>query len=166
MVDFQLLSSVKNSLEYSLDIIERRVSKIENREVTRIKEFQELKDEIKSLNKKFEKFKKQKTGGRLIMNISGNTIIFKNEYGFSTTISNKNQEGQYENMRVSVQLPKGVELENKTKINVTKGFISFYKTKEGLPKPKFVIQEFESEYKEQPEDITDDIMSDQFNLPF
>ena len=101
------------------------------------------------------------------MNISGNTIIFKNEYGFSTTISNKNQEGQYENMRVSVQLPKGVDLENKTKINVTKGFISFYKTKEGLPKPKFVIQEFESEYKEQPEDITDDIMSfDGSVLPF
>ena len=48
-------------------------------------------------------------------------------------------------MYVTIQLPKGTELENKTKINVTKGFISFYKNKNGLAIPKFVIQEFKTE---------------------
>lgn len=77
------------------------------------------------------------------MNITGKTMIFKSEYGYSTAISNKNQEGQYDKMYLTVQLPKGAELENKTMIDVTKGFISFYKTKEGLPKLKLVIQEWE-----------------------
>ena len=92
------------------------------------------------------------------MNISGKTMIFVGKYGYETSVSNTNQEGKKEYMKIAVNLPKGVELEDKTIINITKGFVSFYKSK-GLPKPKFVIQEFESEYKEQPEDITDDIMS-------
>ena len=77
------------------------------------------------------------------MNITGKTMIFKSEYGYSTAISNKNQEGQYDRMYVSVQLPKGAELENKTMIDITKAFISFYKTKEGLPKLKLVIIEYD-----------------------
>lgn len=100
------------------------------------------------------------------MKITGQTIIFKNEFGYSTSISKKNEDGTYDKMYLSIQLPKGIELENKTKINITNGFLTFYKTKEGLPKPKIVVMQFESEYKEQAEDITDDIMSDQFNLPF
>lgn len=101
------------------------------------------------------------------MNISGQTIIFKNEYGYSTSISKKNENGTYEHMSVAIQLPKGTELENKTKINITNGFLTFYKTKGGLPKPKIVVMQFESEYKEQAEDITDDIMSfDGSDLPF
>lgn len=79
------------------------------------------------------------------MNIIGKTMIFKSEYGYSTTISNKNQEGQYDKMYVSVQLPKGVELENKTMIDITKGFMSFYKSKEGLPKLKIVVMEYNTE---------------------
>jgi hypothetical protein len=95
------------------------------------------------------------------MNINGNTMIFKNEYGYSTSISNKNKEGQYESMYVTIQLPKGTELENKTKINVTKGFISFYKTKNGLAVPKFIIQEFETE--QESEDYEENFGND---LPF
>ena len=79
------------------------------------------------------------------MNINGTTMIFKNEYGYSTSILNKNKEGQYESMYITVQLPKGTELENKTKINITNGFISFYRNKNGIAMPKFVIQEFETE---------------------
>lgn len=93
------------------------------------------------------------------MNITGKIMIFKSEYGYSTAISNKNQEGQYDKMYVSVQLPKGVELENKTMIDITKGFISFYKTKEGLPKLKLVILDFETENKIEPTEaeIIDDL---------
>lgn len=98
--------------------------------------------------------------------LTGDFMIFKGEYGYSTAISKKNEDGTYDKMYLSIQLPKGIELENKTKINITNGFLTFYKTKEGLPKPKIVVMQFESEYKEQAEDITDDIMSFDGELPF
>lgn len=100
------------------------------------------------------------------LNINGKVIIYKNTYGYSTAISKKNEDGTYDKMYLSIQLPKGTELENKTKINITNGFLTFYQTKEGLPKPKIVVMQFESEYKEQAEDITDDIMSFDGDLPF
>lgn len=76
------------------------------------------------------------------MNITGKTMIFKSQYGYSTTISKKNQDGEYERMYVSIQLPKNMELENKTVIEITNGFLSFYNTKDGLPKIKIVVREF------------------------
>lgn len=83
------------------------------------------------------------------MDISGTMRIYKNEYegraSYSTTISKKDQFGNYENMYITVQLPRDVDLESNSRINVTKGFLSFYKTKQGLPKIKAVVQEFENE---------------------
>lgn len=76
------------------------------------------------------------------MNITEKTMIFKSQYGYSTTISKKNQDGEYERMYVSVQLPKNIELENKTVIEITDGFLTFYNTKDGLPKIKIVVMEF------------------------
>lgn len=89
------------------------------------------------------------------MNISGTVRIYKSEFEgretYSTTISKKDQFGNYENLYISVQLPQRTSLENNSRINVTKGFLSFFKTKQGLPKIKAVIQEFEVEApKEQP----------------
>lgn len=82
------------------------------------------------------------------MLVTGNTRIFKKEINgkelYSTTISNKNLEGQWDKMYLSVQLPRNVVLEDNTDINITKGFLSFYKTNEGLPKIKIVIQEFQT----------------------
>lgn len=82
------------------------------------------------------------------MQVLGEVRIFKKEINgkelYSTTISNKNLEGQWDKMYLSVQLPRNVVLENGTDINITKGFLSFYKTNEGLPKIKVVIQEFQS----------------------
>lgn len=77
------------------------------------------------------------------MNINGETMIFKNDKGYYTTISNKNADGSYENMLISVNLTNGIEVPNKTKINVKNGFLGFYKTKDGLPKVKMVISEIE-----------------------
>ena len=80
------------------------------------------------------------------MNVLGNVRIFKKELNgkelYSTTISLKNQNGEWDRMYLSVQLPRNVVLENGTDINITKGFLSFYKTNEGLPRIKIVIQEF------------------------
>lgn len=82
------------------------------------------------------------------MQVLGEVRIFKKEINgkelYSTSISSKNQNGEWDKMYLSVQLPKNVVLENGTDINITKGFLSFYKTNEGLPKIKIVIQEFQT----------------------
>lgn len=82
------------------------------------------------------------------MNVLGNVRIFKKELNgkklYSTTISSKNQNGEWDKMYLSVQLPRNVVLENGTNINITKGFLSFYKNKDGLAMPKVVIQEFQT----------------------
>ena len=81
------------------------------------------------------------------MNILGNVKIYKKEINgkelYSTSISRKNQEGKWERMYLSVQLPRNVVLEDNTDINITKGFLSFYKTNEGLLKIEILIQEFQ-----------------------
>lgn len=93
------------------------------------------------------------------MNISGKAVVFKKDFNgkemYSTSISNKMADGSMENMYVSVQLPKGKSLENKSTIDVTKGFISFYKDKNGLAKPKFVIMEYNEEINQEIPDISD-----------
>ena len=83
------------------------------------------------------------------MDVKGRTLIFKSDYGYSTAISKKDQEGNYERMYLSVQLPKGVELENKTYIEITKGFLSFYEDRNGLPKVKVVVMEFQEDYEKE-----------------
>lgn len=77
------------------------------------------------------------------MNINGKTMIFKNDYGYSTSISKKNKEDKYDKIYVAVQFLSGVEVENKTLIEIKNGFISFYSTKDGLPKIKLIILDFE-----------------------
>lgn len=79
------------------------------------------------------------------MKVIEETMIFKNDIGYSTSISRKKEDGSYENMFIPVNFKKGVEVENKTKINITNGFLSFYKTKEGLAKIKLVVMEFTTE---------------------
>ena len=65
------------------------------------------------------------------MNItSNNTMIFRkaDERGFHyrASLSTKNVKGDYETGYIDVKMPKDTVLENKTKINITKGFLSFY----------------------------------------
>ena len=105
------------------------------------------------------------------MQITGEAKIFKKEIEgktlYSTSLTNKNMDGTYENMYITAQLPKGMSLENNTKINITKGFLSFYRNKNGLAQVKVVIQEFESltqtipQYEETPSYFTPDS-----DLPF
>ena len=62
----------------------------------------------------------------LSSNFSGETMIFKNDKGFySTTLSKKNQDGTYANAYISVGFRKGVDIPNRTKINVKSGFLTF-----------------------------------------
>ena len=83
------------------------------------------------------------------LKVTGEILIFKNDKGaYSTSISKKKEDGTYENMKISVNFKKGTELENKTKINITNGFLSFWKNNQGLPQLKLVVMEFEKETNE------------------
>lgn len=78
------------------------------------------------------------------MQITGQAVIFKNDKGYySMTISNKKEDNTYENMYITTNFKKGVELENKTKINIKNGFLSFYTNKDNNKILKVVITEFE-----------------------
>lgn len=78
------------------------------------------------------------------MNILGKTRIFKNEYNgkgfYSTSVSNKNQDGTYEKLYISVQFKKGMEVEGD--IDIKDGFLSMYKDRNGLAKPKIVVLDY------------------------
>ena len=66
------------------------------------------------------------------MNItSKDTMIFVKEdenlkKHYRAGLSSKNKDGKYESAYIDVRMPKGTNIENKTKINITKGFLSFY----------------------------------------
>lgn len=77
------------------------------------------------------------------MKITGETTIYKSEKGFySTGISNKLMDGSWDNAYFPVQFKKGVEVENKSKINITNGFLTFYRDKENKPVFKIMVLEF------------------------
>ncbi len=96
------------------------------------------------------------------MNISGEARILKDDRGvYKTTLvstdSNK-ETGEEEKifMKINVGFKKGVEVKNKTKINITNGFITFFRIDTGevdedgnLKRPiykyfpKLVIMDFE-----------------------
>lgn len=77
----------------------------------------------------------------MIHNIEGEFVIYKNDYGYSTTISRK-IEDKWENMYISVKLPKDDDIKNNTHIQINKGFLSFYKDKNGLAKPRIIVMEY------------------------
>lgn len=107
------------------------------------------------------------------MNITGKCTIYAKEYNgkalYSTKISQKNINGEWESMFINVQFPKNTNISDKTKIEVTKGFEGFYKDKDGLPHIKYIIQEYTTEDEQieregiQNEQYYDTIESD---LPF
>ena len=81
------------------------------------------------------------------LNVTGKVMIFKNEKGiYSTSISNKRQDGTYENMYITVGFPRGTELENKTIVEIKDAFLSFYTTgtEENIVKHiKLVVMDYE-----------------------
>ena len=93
------------------------------------------------------------------MNItSNNTLIYAKEFNGKTHyragLANKLQNGEYDRAYIDVRFPKGTQLENKTKIKIKKGFLSFYNTKNSEDKTHtlwyIVVQEYEQiEFKEE-----------------
>lgn len=74
--------------------------------------------------------------------------VFKqeNQYGalYSIGLSKKQQDGNYLNGYVRVQFKKGVELENKTRIYIRKGWLDFYKSKNNETMLYVFVSEFET----------------------
>lgn len=97
------------------------------------------------------------------MNITGKTKIYKGKYGYSCSISNKNQDGSYSNMFMQIQLPKGIELEDKSTIEIMRGFISFYENKDGNKIPKIVAMEIKQDKPKQ--ELQEDFYNSD-SLPF
>lgn len=92
------------------------------------------------------------------MNItSNNTMVFAKEFNgkmyYRAGLSTKDKDGKYVNGYIDVKLPKDVQLEDKTKINITKGFLSFYKNKDKKDIFYIVIQEFTTESGVKEEDV-------------
>lgn len=81
------------------------------------------------------------------MKVIGDIMLFKNDFGYSTSISNKKPDGTYENMAIVVQFRKGdmeaQKIPTKTKINIKDGFLTFYKSTAGDKKLKLVILDYE-----------------------
>lgn len=85
----------------------------------------------------------------LKIDVTGDCMVFAKDYNgktlYSVGLSKKKQDGTYENFYIGVSFKKGVELPNKTKITVKKGWLDPYKTKEGKDGYKLFIMEFETE---------------------
>lgn len=92
------------------------------------------------------------------MDITGRVMIyrkdFENNIAYSTSIKNTTQDGAVKRLYISVQLPKGTILEDKTPIDVSKGFLTFYVDNKGYEKVKIVVMEFTTE---KPTDVTNDV---------
>lgn len=107
------------------------------------------------------------------MKVNGQIMLFKNDFGYSTSISNKKQDGTYENMAMVVQFRKddmdAQKIPTKTKIDIKDGFLSFYHATNGEKRLKVVVLDYDivnslaSDYGEDINAI-EDISQD--DLPF
>ena len=83
------------------------------------------------------------------MNITGKTMIFRKDFdgrpSYSRSISSKDIDGNWVSVFENVQMPKGTDLPNKTKIEVTKGFEAVYEKRDGTKDRKIVVMEYETD---------------------
>ena len=91
-------------------------------------------------------------------------MIFKNDNGYSISLSDKKQDGNYVNWYKKCQFKKGVELENKTNILIKKAWLKCNEV--NGKKYEFVfISEFEIVNNNEPDPFNDIQVSDEY-LPF
>lgn len=76
------------------------------------------------------------------MNVTGKVKVYKNDKGYYTQLRNS-QSG--DKCYLDLSFRKGTEIDNNTFIEITNGFVSFYKTSNGLTKIKIVVLEFTTE---------------------
>lgn len=76
---------------------------------------------------------------------------------YSLAIAKKNGE-KYEYGYIECNFKKGIYIEDKTRLTVTNGWLSFYKNKDGKTVPTVFVNEFEKQEVKQEEEDS--------NLPF
>lgn len=73
------------------------------------------------------------------MKLIDKLTVYKGQYGFSTLLKNNDDK-----LYVQVAFKKGQEpVQDKVAIDIKDGFLSFYKDKNGLAKPKIVVLEYQ-----------------------
>lgn len=74
-------------------------------------------------------------------------MVFRREYEgkvyYNLGLSKKDQEGKYINGYIDCRFRKGVELEDKTKIQIKSGWLDFYKAKDNGTRVYVFVNEFE-----------------------
>ncbi len=106
------------------------------------------------------------------MNLTSTNIIYVKEYEgkkfYRARVSRKKENGEYENAYIDVKMPKDTNIENKTKINITKGFLSFYKTKDDKDIWYIVVLEYTTEKQAEKVEVgvVETYTADQLELPF
>lgn len=80
-------------------------------------------------------------------NVNQPIMIFKNVFdngvSYSTTISHKNVNDEYENAFINVRFRKDVDVENKSKIIIKNAWLDFYQNKDGKDIIYIFINEFD-----------------------
>lgn len=74
-------------------------------------------------------------------------MVFRREYEgrayYNLGLSKKDQDGKYVNGYIDCRFRKGVELEDKTKIQIKSGWLDFYKAKDNGTRVYVFVNEFE-----------------------
>lgn len=77
------------------------------------------------------------------LKFTGEVTVYKSQKGFySVSISNKLMDGSWDNAFFPIQFKKDVVLENKTDINITNGWLKFYRDKDKNPVFQIMALEF------------------------
>lgn len=91
---------------------------------------------------------------------------FDDRASYSASISQKNVNDEWESAFIKVQFNKGVEVSNRTEIEVNNGWLKFYNTRDGKPVWYIHINDFivlNQPQTQTEDDAFDDIMD---SIPF
>jgi hypothetical protein len=86
----------------------------------------------------------------------GQTMVFRKDHEgkvfYSTQLGKKKQDGTYDNAYIDLQFKKGVDIPNRTTINVENGWLTFWLNKDKKPVWQVFVSDYEVlEYGEEPQ---------------
>ena len=85
---------------------------------------------------------------------------FRNKICYSTRISKKDKEGNYQNAFIPVQFKKDINVEDRSKIKIMNGWLDFYMNKDNKPVFTIFISEFSTEEGDVFQDFGDSVELD------
>ena len=90
--------------------------------------------------------------------------IYRKEFGdkviYSTRISKKDKEGNYQNAFIPVQFKKDINVEDRSKIKILNGWLDFYINKDNKPVFSIFISQFSTEEGDVFQDFGDSVELD------